>query len=103
MAIESLTCRECGTAYPLEARYVCERCFGPLEVAYDHAGLDPDEARRKIQAGPAGTERVVGGREHGNGMVLSRPDIAGHVQRGGGTGPMKPRQPPRAARDGANS
>ena len=25
------------TEYPLDARYVCERCFGPLEVAYDHA------------------------------------------------------------------
>jgi threonine synthase len=53
MAPKSLSCRECGTSYPLEARYVCERCFGPLEVAYDHAGLEPAEARRKIQAGPA--------------------------------------------------
>ena len=29
-------------------------------------------------------------------------DIAGHIQRGGGTGPMKPRQPP-LRREGANS
>ena len=49
----TLSCKECGQAYPLEARYVCERCFGPLEVAYDHSGLDPAEAKRKIQAGPA--------------------------------------------------
>ena len=34
MPAESLKCRECGAEYPLEARYVCERCFGPLEVAY---------------------------------------------------------------------
>src|SRR5215218_7092571 len=51
MAVEGLRCKECGTQYPLDARYVCEECFGPLEVAYDHSGLDPAEAKRKIQAG----------------------------------------------------
>jgi len=25
----ALKCKECSTTYPLEARYVCERCFGP--------------------------------------------------------------------------
>ena len=40
---EVLRCRECGAEYPLEARYVCERCFGPLEVAYDH----PQDRRRR--------------------------------------------------------
>lgn len=59
MAPTSLSCKECGTAYPLEARYVCEQCFGPLEVAYDHAALDPAEAKRKIQAGPAGIWRYA--------------------------------------------
>jgi threonine synthase len=59
MAPTSLSCRECGTAYPLEARYVCEQCFGPLEVAYDHSALDPSEAKRKIQAGPAGIWRYA--------------------------------------------
>jgi threonine synthase len=52
MAIEALKCKECGTTYPLEARYVCDECFGPLEVAYDFSGLDAAETRRKIQAGP---------------------------------------------------
>ena len=28
--------RSARREYPLEALYVCERCFGPLEVAYDH-------------------------------------------------------------------
>src|SRR4051794_2046538 len=28
MAAESLKCRECAECYPLDARYVCERCFG---------------------------------------------------------------------------
>ena len=59
MAPRSLSCKECGTSYPLEARYVCEQCFGPLEVAYDHSGLDPAEAKRKIQAGPQGIWRYA--------------------------------------------
>ncbi|CAN5649737.1 threonine synthase [soil metagenome] len=50
--VEALECKECETRYPLEARFVCDRCFGPLEVAYDFSGLDPAENRRKIQAGP---------------------------------------------------
>ena len=32
MTAKALSCRECGERYPLEALYVCERCFGPLEV-----------------------------------------------------------------------
>ncbi len=55
MAVTHLQCKECKTEYPLEALYVCERCFGPLEVAYDHSRLasgDIDELRRRIQAGP---------------------------------------------------
>src|SRR6188474_2827099 len=52
MPVQALQCKECDATYPLEARYVCERCFGPLEVAYDHSGLDADSAKRKIQAGP---------------------------------------------------
>jgi threonine synthase len=53
MPPESLTCKECKTTYPLDASYVCERCFGPLEVAYSGwEGADPAEVRRRIQAGP---------------------------------------------------
>src|SRR5436190_15742344 len=59
MAAEALVCKECGRSYPLEARYVCENCFGPLEVSYDHAELDPGEARRKIQAGSRGIWRYA--------------------------------------------
>jgi threonine synthase len=57
MAVEALKCKECGTEYPLEARFVCEQCFGPLEVSYDFSGLDAAEARRKIQAGSRGIWR----------------------------------------------
>src|SRR5689334_4329575 len=54
MAASQLTCRECGTDYPLEARYVCNRCFGPLEVKYANGHLKADlpELRRRIQSGP---------------------------------------------------
>jgi threonine synthase len=52
MPVQALQCKECDATYPLDARYVCERCFGPLEVAYDLGGIDPGEAKRKIQAGP---------------------------------------------------
>ena len=53
MAATNLKCRECGTEYALEARYVCERCFGPLEVAYEHARRTTSTAlRRRIQGGP---------------------------------------------------
>ena len=53
MPPESLRCKECQTTYPLDARYVCERCFGPLEVAYAaREQTDPDALKRRIQAGP---------------------------------------------------
>ncbi len=57
MAVESLKCKECGESYPLEASFVCEQCFGPLEVSYDFSDLDAGEARRKIQAGSRGIWR----------------------------------------------
>jgi threonine synthase len=53
MPPESLSCKECKTQYPLDARYVCEQCFGPLEVSYaPRTDVDPTSLRRRIQAGP---------------------------------------------------
>jgi threonine synthase len=52
MYVEALQCKECRERYPLDARFACEACFGPLEVVYDFSRLDPDEARRRIQTGP---------------------------------------------------
>jgi threonine synthase len=57
MSLSELRCKECGSGYPLDARFVCESCFGPLEVAYDLSGIDAAEARRKIQAGSSGIWR----------------------------------------------
>jgi threonine synthase len=59
MAVEALKCKECGESYPLDARFVCEQCFGPLEVAYDFSELDAAEARRKISAGSRGIWRYA--------------------------------------------
>ena len=47
-----LLCRECGTAYPAEARYSCEYCFGPLEVAYDLESAKGVVTRESISNGP---------------------------------------------------
>src|SRR2546421_8314040 len=52
MPAKALKCKECDERYPLDARFVCDRCFGPLEVLYDLSDLDPAETRRRIQAGP---------------------------------------------------
>ena len=45
MGATNLKCRSAAPSTTLEARYVCERCFGPLEVAYDHTR--PDDRRRR--------------------------------------------------------
>ena len=53
MGVSHLRCKECASEYPLEALYVCEQCFGPLEVAYGPVDVDDvGELRRRIQGGP---------------------------------------------------
>ena len=52
MAAQTLRCRECGATYPAEAIYVCERCFGPLEVVYDYEALAAQPLRERIASGP---------------------------------------------------
>jgi threonine synthase len=80
MAVSHLECKECKAQYPLEALYVCERCFGPLEVAYDHSRSEPDvgELRRRIQGGPQNIWRyadflpLAGGPPGPSGRLASR-------------------------------
>lgn len=52
MSLEALQCKECATRYMPEARFVCEHCFGPLEVVYDFSGREPEELRGRIERGP---------------------------------------------------
>src|SRR3990172_12544911 len=52
MGAQTLRCRECGATYPAGAIYVCEQCFGPLEVVYDYDALAAQPLREHIAAGP---------------------------------------------------
>jgi len=46
-----LRCRECGQQYPTKPVYVCELCFGPLEIAYDFS-VGPKITRELFTDGP---------------------------------------------------
>ncbi|MBV8195307.1 MAG: threonine synthase [Candidatus Dormibacteraeota bacterium] len=50
--ITGLVCRACGHECPVDAVNMCERCFGPLEVAYDYARVAKLVSRDSIAAGP---------------------------------------------------
>ncbi|MBI3306952.1 MAG: threonine synthase [Candidatus Omnitrophica bacterium] len=50
--VKGLRCRECSREYPKQALYVCEYCFGSLEVHYDYDGIKKTLTREKIQKGP---------------------------------------------------
>jgi threonine synthase len=50
--VKGLKCRECGREYPVDPIYVCEFCFGPLEVAYDYDGIKEVLTKEKIQSRP---------------------------------------------------
>ncbi len=47
-----LKCRECGREYDIAPIYVCEFCFGPLEVAYDYPKIKKVLTRKKIESRP---------------------------------------------------
>ncbi len=47
-----LVCKGCGAEHPLDARFACDRCFGPLEAAYDPAAIRAAVTRESIAAGP---------------------------------------------------
>jgi threonine synthase len=49
---KNLRCRECNRLYPLEPIYVCEFCFGPLEVTYDYEAMRGRVTRERIERGP---------------------------------------------------
>jgi len=50
--IKGLKCRECGRQYPKEALYVCEYCFGPLEVDYDYEKIKKKLTKEVIESRP---------------------------------------------------
>ncbi|HEV2427930.1 MAG TPA: threonine synthase, partial [Acidimicrobiales bacterium] len=73
-------CRECGAAYPADARYSCDDCFGPLEVAYDLEAARRSLTRDAIESGPASMWRY--------GALLPDPGAA-PVDLGAGWTPLR--------------
>lgn len=51
--VKGLRCRECGQTLAVAPRYVCEFCFGPLEVDYDY------DAVAGVLSGASGRERIA--------------------------------------------
>ncbi len=47
--VEGLKCRECGRQYNIEPIYVCEFCFGPLEVIYNYEKIKKVISKKKIE------------------------------------------------------
>jgi threonine synthase len=52
MYVKGLKCRECSREYPKEALYVCEYCFGPLEVDYDYEKIKRKLTKEVIKSRP---------------------------------------------------
>ena len=47
--VKDLKCRECGREYPVAPIYVCEFCFGPLEVVYDYKSIKKVLTKKVIE------------------------------------------------------
>ncbi|MGE4357092.1 MAG: threonine synthase [Candidatus Omnitrophota bacterium] len=47
-----LRCRECGREYPKEVLFVCEYCFGSLEVVYDYGKIKKVLTKKEISSRP---------------------------------------------------
>lgn len=50
--VKGLKCRECGREYPKEPLYVCEYCFGPLEVDYDYDKIKKKLTKKALKSRP---------------------------------------------------
>jgi threonine synthase len=48
----SLRCHLCQASFPAGALWVCDRCLGPLEVAYDYDAIAPRLSREAIESRP---------------------------------------------------
>ena len=51
--IRGLRCRECSREFPAKAIFVCEYCFGSLEVDYDYPAIHARMTRHVIESRPA--------------------------------------------------
>lgn len=48
--VKGLKCKECGRGYPKDPIYVCEFCFGPLEVVYDYEAIKRSISKERISS-----------------------------------------------------
>jgi threonine synthase len=48
----TLRCHMCQTVFPATALWVCDRCLGPLEVAFDYEAVAKTISRAAIEARP---------------------------------------------------
>ena len=48
--VSGLKCRECGREYPVDPIYVCEFCFGPLEVVFDYKKIKKVLTKKNIKS-----------------------------------------------------
>src|SRR3990172_8239446 len=55
----ALRCRECHREFALEPIYVCDFCFGPLEVVYDYEAMRRSVSRETIERGPLSVWRYA--------------------------------------------
>ena len=76
-----LVCRECGHTLELSPVHVCDRCFAPLEVAYDEDRLKL-VTRESIAAGPKTIWRYAG-------LLPAGQDLATRVDLGAGMTPLR--------------
>ncbi len=47
--VKGLKCRECGRTYPKAPQFVCEWCFGPLEVVYDYEEIKKNFTKKALE------------------------------------------------------
>ena len=47
-----LKCRECGREYPKDVLFVCEYCFGSLEVNYDYKAIKKNLTKETLLGVP---------------------------------------------------
>ena len=59
MKVEALKCKGCNAEYDKAPRYVCDMCFGPLEVKYDWEFIRKNTSIKKISNGPDSLWRYV--------------------------------------------
>ena len=48
----SLRCHLCHTVFPAGPLWVCDKCLGPLEVAFDYDAIRPLMSRATIESRP---------------------------------------------------